>query len=302
MTEESADVVVSADWLADRLDDPGVRVVDTRDAWEYDGIGHVPGAVNVPFDRFRAETHAAERDAGREGDGTGSTDGTDEAGMFPGADVWRELMSEAGVDAEDTLVAYDDTHGVFAARFFVTAEHYGHGDVRLLDGDFSAWSRERGVSRDDPEAEPSAYEVRDPVRDPLVDYDAVRAALDDPETVVVDTREEWEFEEGHLPGAVRLDWRELVDDDTRGLKPDDESRAILDERGITPDRRVLLYCNTARRISHTYVALRHLGYENVAFYEGSLTEWEARGGPVETGEPGGTDGSSESNEPGRSEN
>jgi thiosulfate/3-mercaptopyruvate sulfurtransferase len=46
--------------------------------------------------------------------------------------------------------------------------------------------------------------------------------------------------------------------------------------------RVLLYCNTARRISHTYVVLRHLGYTDVMFYEGSLTEWEARGGPLES--------------------
>jgi thiosulfate/3-mercaptopyruvate sulfurtransferase len=50
--------------------------------------------------------------------------------------------------------------------------------------------------------------------------------------------------------------------------------------GVTPDRRILLYCNTARRISHTYLVLRHLGFDDVAFYEGSLTEWETRGGPV----------------------
>jgi thiosulfate/3-mercaptopyruvate sulfurtransferase len=110
----------------------------------------------------------------------------------------------------------------------------------------------------------------------------VAAAADDPEAVVVDTREDWEYEEGHVPGAVRLDWRELVDDETRGLEAGSTMRAILDERGITPEKRVLLYCNTARRISHTYVVLRHLGYENLAFYEGSLTEWEAEGRPVET--------------------
>jgi thiosulfate/3-mercaptopyruvate sulfurtransferase len=46
---------------------------------------------------------------------------------------------------------------------------------------------------------------------------------------------------------------------------------------------VILYCNTARRISHTYTVLRHLGYETVDFYEGSLTEWERDGRPVETG-------------------
>ncbi|WP_129114631.1 sulfurtransferase [Halegenticoccus tardaugens] len=260
--------VVSAAWLADRLDE--VRVVDVRDEWEYEGIGHVPGAVNVPFDEFR------------------SGDSGDE-GMLPGAGVWERLMREAGIAADDAIVAYDDTHGVFAARFLVTAELYGHRDLHLLDGDYSAWSRERETTTEPPEIEPTTYEVRDPERSPLVGYDEVLSAIDS-DDAIVDTREPWEYEEAHVPGAVQLDWRELVDDETRGLKPREELAEILDAHGITPDRRIVLYCNTARRISHTYVVLRHLGYEDVAFYEGSLTEWEARGGPTEAGAENARDG------------
>ena len=115
----------------------------------------------------------------------------------------------------------------------------------------------------------------------MVDYDTIRAALEDTGAVIVDTREAWEFAEGHLPGAINLDWRELVDDETRGLKPPAALSERLGEVGLTPDTRVLLYCNTARRISHTYVVLRSLGYDDVGFYEGSLTEWVERGGPVE---------------------
>jgi thiosulfate/3-mercaptopyruvate sulfurtransferase len=258
-----SEFVVAPEWVADRLDD--LCVVDVRDAWEFDGIGHVPGAVNVPFETFR------------------SSDGDE--GMLPGADRWADLMSEAGVGTDDDVVTYDDTHGVFAARFLVTAELYGHPRERLhlLDGDFSAWNREYETTTEASTPTRTSYEVRDPDDSPLVGYEFVHDALDDPDTVVVDTRDDREFEESHLPGAVHLDWRELVDDETRGLKPRDELESILDARGVTRDGRVLLYCNTARRISHTYVVLRYLGYEDVAFYEGSLTEWEARGGPVETG-------------------
>ncbi|MFB6109180.1 MAG: sulfurtransferase [Haloplanus sp.] len=257
----TADVVVSMEWLADHADD--VRVVDVRDAWEFDGIGHVPGAVNVPFETFRSE-------AGDEG-------------MLPGAEHWTELMEQAGIAADDTLVAYDDEHGVFAARFLVTALLYGHRDVHLLDGDYSAWNRGHETTTEAPDVTPSTYEVRAPESSPLVDFETVRAALDT-DAVVVDTREAWEYEEGHLPGAVQLDWRELVDEESRGLKPRAELESILADRGITPDHRVVLYCNTARRISHTYVVLKHLGYEHVDFYEGSLTEWKARGGPLESTE------------------
>jgi len=262
------DIVVAPSWLADHRDE--VRVVDVRDAWEYDGIGHVPGAVSIPFDSFRADEHAAE--------------GGDGNGMLPGEDAFGALLGEAGITRADHLVAYDDHHGVFAARLLVTAQLYGHPleQLHLLDGDFSAWQREDETTSDAPAVEATDYEVRPLEETPLVDADTVAEATDDPGTVIVDTREDWEYEEGHIPSAVRLDWRELVDDETRGLKPDEEMRDILDERGITPDKRILLYCNTARRISHTYVVLRHLGYETLAFYEGSLTEWEAAGRPIET--------------------
>ncbi|NGM68773.1 sulfurtransferase [Natronolimnobius sp. AArcel1] len=257
--------VVSPDWLAAHLEDADVRVVDVRDAWEYDGIGHVPGAVSVPFDSYRDETDV-------------------DRGTLPGADAFAALLSDAGITPEDTVVAYDDTHGVFAARFVLTALVYGHADVRLLDGDYSAWNRDHETTSDAPDVAPTDYEADPLERDdsPLVGLEAVENALER-DAVFVDTREQAEFEEAHLPGAVRFDWREVIDDETRRLKPADELEDLLAEHGITPDREIVLYCNTARRISHTYVVLRALGYENVAFYEGSLTEWLANDGEVVTG-------------------
>ncbi len=263
-------VVVTPEWLADRLDDPHVRIVDVRDAWEFDGIGHVPGAVNLPFDRYRDETAA-------------------DPGTLPGADAFADLLSAAGIDRDDTIVVYDDTHGVFAARFVVTAIVYGHPDVRLLDGDFSAWNRAYETTSESPTIEPTDYAAT-PFsfeESPLIDRAGVEQALER-DALLVDTREPDEFAEGHLPGAVRFDWREVVDDETRRLKPAEELEALLADHGITPDRELVLYCNTARRISHTYVVLRALGYDSVAFYEGSLTEWLANDGAIDTGPEAGT--------------
>jgi thiosulfate/3-mercaptopyruvate sulfurtransferase len=258
--------VVSAGWVADRLED--LAVVDVREAWEFDGIGHLPGAVNVPFDEFRADEH-----------------GSAEAGMLPGADVFASLAGAAGISSDDPVLAYDDTHGVFAARFLVTAELYGHDPERLhlLDGDYSAWSREHPVSRDPPERPETTYEAAFETDGPLVGLETVEVAVSDPDAVVVDTREGWEYEEGHIPGSVRLDWMELVDAESRGVRPEAEMRELLEDRGIVPEKRIVLYCNTARRISHTYVVLRALEYPEVQFYEGSLTEWEREGGELETG-------------------
>jgi thiosulfate/3-mercaptopyruvate sulfurtransferase len=268
------DRLVAVDWLANRLEEPDTVVVDVRDAWEYDGIGHVPGAVSVPFDSFRADEPAA-----------------GEAGMLPGADTFARLADEAGIGPDDRVVAYDDTHGVFAARFLVTAELYGHDPSRLhlLDGDYSVWSRTQPTTRStadaDDERRTSGVTYRASFRadGPLVDREVVSAAIDDPGTTIVDTRAPDEYAAGHLPGAVQLDWRTLVDTDARTVRPAAELRSILTERGIDRSRRVILYCNTARRISHTYVLLKALAYTDVGFYEGSLTEWRRTGGPVTTG-------------------
>ncbi len=261
-----APVAVSIEWLADHGDDPGVRIVDVRDGWEFDAIGHVPGAVSIPFDRFRAE----------DGD----------VGMLPGADRFGRLLGEAGVGPADTLVAYDDEHGVFAARFLVTAIMYGHDDVALLDGDFTAWSRQEPTTTDSSDPPPTEYPVSIPDDRPLIDADGVLAAIEDGDIALVDTRTPEEFAEGHIEGAVNFDWRDLVDPDTRGLRDRDELESILTAHGITPGTHVILYCNTARRISHTYLVLRYLGYEDVAFFEGSLTEWRDQDLPLVTADSG----------------
>ena len=254
--------IVSADWVADNLD--RLRVVDVRDGWEYDAMAHLPSAVSIPFDRFRTESGASE-------------------GMLPSRDEWASLLGPAGISADSEIVAYDDHHGVFAARFLVTAELLGHDPAKLhlLDGDFSSWQLEHPTSGDPTDVEAADYDVDPPDATPLVDADRVAAASDDPDAVLVDTRDESEYAAGHIPGAVLLDWRALVDDETRGLLPRQEALEVLESAGIVPEARVVLYCNTARRISHTYVVLRHLGFESVEFYEGSLTEWEAQDRPLE---------------------
>jgi len=258
--------IVDAEWVADTID--SLNLVDVRDGWEYDGLGHLPGAVSIPFDRFR----------------TGSGDSE---GMLPGESEWASLLSAAGITPEADLVAYDDHHGVFAARFLVTAELLGHdpATLHLLNGDFSSWQLDHPTSNGMPDIEATDYRVTPPESTPLVGPDRVAAASEDPEAVLVDTREDEEYAEGHIPGAVLLDWRDLVDTETRGLLPREAALRVLANVGIVPEKRIVLYCNTARRISHTYVVLRHLGFEAVEFYEGSLTEWEAQDRPLASGPP-----------------
>ena len=252
-------LLVSSEWLADHRDDPAVHIVDVREPWEYDSIGRLPGAVNIPFDSYRDADSA-------------------DPGTLPGADAFGDLLGEAGIGPDDTIVAYDDTHGVFAARLVLTALAYGHTNAAVLDGDFSAWRRDYETSDEPPTVEPTTYEIDGLADDaPIVDRAAVEAAIEGGETTLIDTRDQDEYDEYHLPGAVRVDWMELVDEATRGVKAADAIEALLADRGVSTDREtpIILYCNTSRRLSHTFVALRSLGFTDVAVYEGSMADWLA---------------------------
>lgn len=254
--------IVSNEWLSTHLDD--VVVVDVRREWEYDETPHIPGAVNIPYQEFRDPTD-------------------DTAGKLPTADSLGRLLGGAGIDGSDDIVAYDDEFGVYASRFLVTAEVFGHdfGRLHLLDGDLTGWDRDYDTSMAVRSPTPTEYTCALEGDSPIVEASELEAALDT-DAVIVDTRDVIEYETVHLPGAVNLQWRTLVDEDARTLRPPDELLDVFAADGMPMERPVPLYCNTARRLSFCYLILRHLGHEDVAFYEGGIDTWAEYGGPVET--------------------
>jgi len=254
-------VFVSPDRLTEGRDD--LVVVDVRDPWKYEE-GHVPGAVNVPFEAFREPTDKT-------------------PGKLPTADSFGTLLGEAGITTDDRLVAYDGEFGVYASRFLVTAEIFGHETelLQLLDGDFTAWKVRYGASTEPPAIDPQQYECELTDSTPLITAGDLETALDT-DAVVVDTRDSIEYDTVHVPGAVNFQWRDLVDEDDRRLKPEPRRLEILADHGITLDRPVRLYCNTARRLSFVYAVLQEQGHDDVAFYEGGIDAWADYGGPVTT--------------------
>jgi len=239
-----------------------VTPVDVRSPEEYRN-GHVRGAVNVPFDQFRTERG-------------------DDLGKLPGAEAFSSLLGERGIGPQTKLVAYDESYGVHAARFFVTARVYGHDSVHVADGDFTAWRSTRPTSDTVPDFEARSYPAHRIDQPPVLDSDDFADAVDSG-ALPVDTRIEYEYRVAHIPGAVQLNWRSLVDNETRGVRPIPDIERVLAEHGIVSDRRVALYCNTARRLSFVYAVLAHLGYDDVVFYEGGLSNWTDAGYPIETG-------------------
>ena len=83
-----------------------------------------------------------------------------------------------------------------------------------------------------------------------------------PKMVVIDARDPAQFAKGHIPGAVNMDWRQ-----------------VLAKRNTIPKNKpVLIYCNTGSLSAQAGFALRVAGWENVRILQGCMSEWQAKGG------------------------
>jgi thiosulfate/3-mercaptopyruvate sulfurtransferase len=144
-------------------------------------------------------------------------------------------------------------------------------------------------------APPTTYRFTGPeTTDHLASLEDVLAAISDTNTVIVDTREDYEylgiphvvnnsvirfkkgaFTHGAIPGAHHLNWSEAVD-----LHSDHTFKSLADlnhnflRQGITPDKRIIVYCQSGVRSANTaFVLTELLGYPDVRNYDGSWIEW-----------------------------
>ena len=224
------DLLVDAAWLAAHPDDPTLKVVDARGADAY-AESHIPGVLLLPDRAFRS---------------TGDTPDI----CTP--DEFAQTVGALGISAGDTVVAYD-VPGPLAGRAWWAFARYGHADVRFLNGGWRQWQAGgHPVSADAPTIEPTTYVVADP-RDDL--HCSLPQAVDGATNGGVlfwDTRSTGEYtgedarsnppdRAGHLPGAIHLEWTELVDMESGLFKPADEMRQILDAAGITPEAEIVAY-------------------------------------------------------------
>jgi thiosulfate/3-mercaptopyruvate sulfurtransferase len=197
-------------------------------------------------------------------------------------EVLRRNLEEAGIGDEGLVVAYDDSGLVPSSKLYWVLRYLGRGNVAVMDGGFAGWKRAGlPVSTEGTSRQPGGLSSP-PAEELLARREDVLSALDTTDTVLVDARTPDEFagrsatalREGHIPGAVNINWEHHVVDlmDPR-LRPLDELRALYEGHGITPDKQVITYCRSGARSSHTFFVLSLLGYPRVRNYEASWLEW-----------------------------
>ena len=211
------------------------------------------------------------------------------------------LMEIRGVDYGKTVVLYEHTTGIRAARGFWFLEYLDHEDVHILDGGITAWKRAGcPVTRDAWPMVGSASDIgaagsgrirrtgfsthlKKPVDSRLATAQYLLDHLQDADVTIHDARTAAEYygeqvraaRGGTIPGAVHLEWVHFVAPDGT-LRPAGELRQLLEARGLTPDKEIIPLCHGGYRSAHAYLVYRLLGYPRARNYLGSWKEWGDR--------------------------
>lgn len=260
----NASMLVTTDWLAAHIDAPHIQVVDT-DAPDMYAAGHIPGASN-PLDNYY-KTSLADRT------------------HIQDAAQFAETMQSLGVGDDTTVVAYDRQGGLYALRLMWALHYYGHRDVKMLDGGYQKWVAEGRASNAAPFVASGAtdFTPQGPDRSMIANQSDVLAAIDDPDTCLMDVRTDGEWDGsnkrggkrgGRIPGATHLEWVNFhTGGDIPTLKTADEIKQLLAAHGIDKTRPIITYCQGGIRAAHAYWVAKLVGAPDVRNYDASWREW-----------------------------
>ena len=277
------EALVSTEWLAARLDDPQIRIVDssfklpgiTPTAREDYDRGHIPGAVFFDIDDIAQPATTLPH-------------------MIPSPELFARKMEALGIGDGDRVVVYDSAGLSSAGRAWWMLRLFGHGDVALLDGGLPKWKAEgRPVGT----MAPSPRERRfGPRFDPTLVREK-RALLDNLSTgreQVVDARASGRFEgtaeetrpglrRGHVPGSRSLPYDRVTDPKTCQLLGAEQLVQLFRAAGVDLGRPIVTSCGSGVTACALAFALHLIGHP-AAVYDGSWSEWGLPGDtPVETG-------------------
>ncbi|HEX6480104.1 MAG TPA: sulfurtransferase [Ktedonobacteraceae bacterium] len=277
--------MVETTWLAEHLNDPHLRVVDMRGyvrTVERDGVqdasyvgardeyesAHIPGALYVDWTSDIVDP-----------------DDAIEAQVAP-ASRFAEVMGRMGIGDQHLVVAYDaHPASQFATRLWWALNYYGHDQVVILNGGLPKWLREQLPMTDVVPVYPPA--VFTPVVQPQLRATAeeVLSSLDEQGVKLIDARERGQYtgeivrghgRPGHIPGAPNIPREELVDPATGTFRSNEELARVFSSANVSPEERVIAYCNGGVAATTVLFSLAVLGYPRLTNYDGSWNEWGRR--------------------------
>ena len=267
------DPIVSTDWLAARIKDPDLRIIDApfympgdprTPQGEFEKE-HIPGAVL--FDLEAISDHANPLPH-----------------MLAPARAFAEAVGRLGISDGDRIVVYDHAGLLSAGRVWWNFRAMGHDEVYVLDGGLPRWIAENRPLASGPQ--PTPRRTFTPVFRPALvrDIQQVQAALASG-VQVIDARARDRFQgtapeprpglpSGHMPGAFNTPHSELLE--SGALKPADGLAALFAGEGVDLDNPVITTCGSGVSAAIIALALARLGKWDAPVYDGSWTEWAGR--------------------------
>jgi thiosulfate/3-mercaptopyruvate sulfurtransferase len=278
----NADILISAKKAKEIIDEGGNTVViDIRKSADY-LLGHIPTAQNI----WRPDYESKNYEFG---------------GMLAEKETIEQLLGSLGIDNETMILLYDGKGDYDAARMWWALDMYGHQNMVLIDGGVDGW-KAAGLDLTTAKPEVTAKEYKfqkEEDTSKLATLEDVKAAIDDPNVIILDTRSEKEmtgedlkkgaYRKGRIPASVWIEYKKALNTGEGAdmtFKTVEELKKLYEDAGITKDKTIIAYCQSAVRSAHTtFVLTELLGYENVKNYDGSWIEWSYHEDlPVETGE------------------
>jgi thiosulfate/3-mercaptopyruvate sulfurtransferase len=271
--------LVETDWMAQHLDDPGVRLLECT---VYLQPADVPGGYRVESGRAKwAEGHIP---------GAGFIDLQDELSdrtsklrfMMPPAAQFAEAMGRAGVGDGVRVILYDRAVNMWAARIWWMLRAFGFDNAAVLNGGFKKWTVEGRPVATDAGPRPARTFTPRPRPALMADKAGVLAALGESNACVLNALSEEQHRgtggstygrPGRIAGSVNVVARELVDPQTHAYLPADVLRAKFQAVGALDAKRVVTYCGGGIAASSDAFILTLLGRDDVAVYDASLSEW-----------------------------
>jgi thiosulfate/3-mercaptopyruvate sulfurtransferase len=277
--------LVSTDWLAAHLGEPGLVVLDAswylpaagRDARREYAAAHIPGARYFDLDRLSA------------------TD-TTLPHMLPDDAVLGDQFGRLGITGDSRVVIYDGSGAnMSAGRAWWMLRAAGHASVSVLDGGMRRWQAEGRPVSDQVESWVPASFTSGVDRSLLRDRGQVEDSVARGGTQLVDMRAPGRFSgrdpepraglpSGHMPGAINLPFNTLVDGSGLALRGEALARRLADA-GVDPARPIIATCGSGVSACTLLLALELLGAGATgSLYDGSWTDWATSGNPVVKGD------------------
>jgi thiosulfate/3-mercaptopyruvate sulfurtransferase len=243
--------------------------------------GHIPGSTLVDYKTLRADK---------------KIDGRTVQQMIVDKPAFEKVMQNAGVNQDSAIVIVSKGEGnldlTMATRFYWQMKYYGYDNMAILDGGMAQWLTDsRKVSVKSSHAKKGNWKATAERKNILATSQDVEAAIKSKEQLV-DTRplglylgtwykKSYVYDNGHIPGAKPFPNELLSSKMPTKFYKASESKTLLQQMGVNPDKQAITYCNSGHLASGSWFVMSEvLGNKNVKLYDGSMHEWTLEKHPV----------------------